>query len=96
LEGPWGWYDGTYMAPMGNNYVDPVRIWSATMSDSRYIKGYEDFYDVLIQGREKVERILDADVVITHVCPLSNSIAFKEKVYYDNLKTNHKNITRKV
>lgn len=81
--GAMGWYDGTYMAPMGYNYVDPVRIWNATMSDSKYIIGYEDFYDVLLQEKEKVERIFDADIVITHVCPLSNSIAFKEEDRYE-------------
>jgi Icc-related predicted phosphoesterase len=77
------WYDGTYNAPTGYDYTDPVRFWKVTMNDANYIKGYQDFYDIWVQEKSKIEKILDADVVITHVCPLSNRIAFEDKYMYD-------------
>lgn len=77
--GAMSWYDGMYMAPVGYDYKDPVRIWKRTMNDSKYIKGYDDFYDLLIQEKPKVEKILDVDVVITHVCPITEDFAFQKE-----------------
>ena len=76
--GAMGWYDGTYNAPTSYNYADPVSLWEYYMNDSKYIKGFKDFYDLLAMEKPKVKNILSADVVITHVCPISHRMAFQD------------------
>lgn len=78
--GAMSWYDGTYNAPQAYAYKDPIKIWKHTMNDAYYISGYEDFYEILQQEMPKVKSILGADVILTHVCPLSHSKAFQ--TYY--------------
>ena len=83
IGGAMAWYDGTYNAPQAYGYTDPVAIWKRTMNDANWIRGYKDFYDLLIQERPKVEAILDADIILTHVCPLAHRIAFQEEYQYE-------------
>lgn len=76
--GAMGWYDASYQIKENALFSDPVHIWKETMNDAHYILGYKDFYEIYEQEDPKVQKILDADIVITHVCPLAHNIAFQE------------------
>lgn len=76
--GAMGWYDGSYRTKESTAFRDPVSIWKQTMNDAHYIQGYKDFFEIYEQEDPKVKKILDADIVITHVCPLAHNIAFQE------------------
>jgi len=80
--GAMGWYDGSYMLEPGMYDVNVIEEWKRTMNDSRLIYGMGDFYDIFIQEKPKIEKILDADVIITHFCPLSAPVAFQEQYRY--------------
>ncbi len=79
------WYDGSMIgAPSVYSYISPVKEWNQVMNDSRLIKGYNDFYDIWEQEKPKVEAILDADVIITHVNPLAENFAFQEQYRFQS------------
>lgn len=77
--GAMSWYDGTYNAPQGYNYRDPVTLWKYYMNDANKISGYKDFYDIYKQERPKIEAILEADIIITHVCPIAHRSVMPER-----------------
>ena len=79
--GAMSWYDGEYRSGFQGMYSmnNPIQEWKNTMNDSRLIKGYEDFYDIFLQEKPKIETILWADVIITHVCPLAEAMALQEQ-----------------
>ena len=82
--GAMGWYDGSYMLEPNMYGRSVVQEWKDTMTDARLIMGMGDFYDMSLRELPKFERILDADVIITHFCPLSERIAFQEKYQYQS------------
>ncbi len=84
--GAMSWYDASYLTPQGYKYINTVGIWTETMNDTNYIKGYKDFYEIFEQEKPKIEDILDADIIITHVCPLNHNRAFQEE--FRGLKSN--------
>ncbi len=81
--GAMGWYDGSYMNRSSLSREDNVGLWKRIMNDSVYIKGYKDFYEIFEIEEPKIKNILSADIVITHVCPLSHSSAFQERYRYE-------------
>lgn len=81
--GAMGWYDGSYLNRSSLSREDNVGLWKRIMNDSVYIKGYKDFYEIFEQEESKIKNILTADIVITHVCPLSQSNAFQERYRYE-------------
>jgi metallophosphoesterase superfamily enzyme len=78
--GAMGWYDGTYYNRFQTIYSkDVVSHWKQVMNDSKYIKGIDDFYDMLIQERPKIEAVYkECDVMITHINP---SIEYENIAY---------------
>ena len=82
-----GWYDGTYNNPE-SPYArkDPVAYNLQVMNDFHMIKGYTDFYDLVIQERPKFKDILEVDVMISHFNPVCEPLAFQE-IYRDDLSS---------
>lgn len=77
------WYDASYgRNPMmyGTSEVDE---WKMTMNDSNLIYGIGDFYDMFAMEHNKIRNIIDADIIITHFCPLSAPMAFQEQYRYE-------------
>lgn len=67
--GAMGWYDGTYNNEdsRGSNVAYNLSV----MNDFRNIRGYKDFYEVFdLEYPKFTQEVLDADVVISHFCPL--------------------------
>ncbi len=80
-----GWYDMSYNT--NSMYgTDNITLWNQTMNDSRLIYKMGDPYDIFAQERPKIESILKADVIITHISPLCSGIAFQEQ--YRGQKSN--------
>lgn len=85
--GAMGFYDGTYARCIPfYNQRDPVSLWGYYMNDHKFIKGFKDFYDIFAQERPKIQKVLSADIIITHICPLSEPLAVAKK-YRDELST---------
>lgn len=71
-------YDGSY-ANKVEPFCNPLELWKRTMNDYKYIKGYDDFYDILIEEKAKLELIYkEADVIVTHVNPMPHASFFDE------------------
>ncbi len=79
-------YDGSmgYGIPM---YAEStVQKWYRVMNDSRLILGMGDYRDIASVQNKKLNNIVDADVVITHVCPIADNIGFQKQ--YKNQEYN--------
>ncbi len=81
--GAMSWYDGSYLREPSMYGSSEVQMWKETMNDARLIYGMGDFFDLFIMERPKMDKILDADVVITHINPLSQPMAFPEEYKYE-------------
>ena len=78
------WYDASYKGLPSYSREDPVLMWKRTMNDANYIKGYKDFYSIWAEEKPKIEAILEADIVITHVCPSIELDAFVSQYRYES------------
>jgi metallophosphoesterase superfamily enzyme len=80
--GAMGWYDGTYQNEdsRGSNVAYNL----LTMNDFRSTKGFKDFYEVFeLEYPKFTQEVLDADVIISHFCPLTEPKAFQTVYRYD-------------
>jgi len=68
------WYDGSYYSTSMSN-DDIVKHWKSTMNDAKYIKGIDNFYDLVKIEQKKLDNIyLKSDVIITHISPSINNL----------------------
>jgi len=78
-------YDGVYTR--SSMYGETaLQKWNRCMNDSSLIKGMGDLYDISEVQNNKIPKILKADIVITHVCPVASSMAFQDQ--YKSADTN--------
>lgn len=74
IGGAMGFYDGTYNAPP---HISTISLWRRMMTDSGYMKGYDDFYDIFMEEKPKlIAAASNCDIMMSHVCPVSERKAF--------------------
>ena len=81
--GAMSWYDGSYLMEPNMYGSSVIQEWKNTMNDAHLIYKKGDFYDLSFQELPKIRNILDVDVIITHICPLAERIAFQERYQYE-------------
>lgn len=79
-------YDGSFGVPISMYGETQIDKWNRTMNDARLIYGMGDMYEIASRENRKIKNILEADVIITHVCPVDNNIAFQDR--YKDADTN--------
>jgi len=80
--GTMAFYDGSFTSGISAKRNNPITYWKECMNDAYYIKGYQDFYEIFEEERPKIEAILEADIIITHVCPSTKFDAFQDIYRY--------------
>lgn len=77
------WYDGSYCNKV-NLFCNPLALWKEKLNDHSNIRGYVDFYDILVEERPKLEAIYrDSDIIMTHVNPMPHAKFFDEEYRTD-------------
>ena len=84
-----GWYDGSYLRHFpaggwgyGSSNIDT--LWKRSMNDHANMRGIDTIYDLIAQERPKFDAIVnECDVLISHVCPISQLIAVDEEYRED-------------
>lgn len=80
--GAMGWYDGSYAKKMSAELSDKKinDRWKEISNDYKFILNLKDYRVMYLPELSKINRIVEeVDVMITHINPLSEPIAFSEK-----------------
>jgi len=83
IGGAMGWYDGSYCNKV-NAFCNPLTLWKRYSNDSVLIKGYTDFYDVLMVERPKLQNIhKGCDIIVSHINPMPHASFTPEEFVQD-------------
>ena len=85
--GAMGWYDGSYYYKMNQGMYteDILTHWKSYLNDFHRIPGLKDFRDLFKIEIEKIKNALaqKPDIMISHMCPVSEAIAVQDKFKFD-------------
>jgi Icc-related predicted phosphoesterase len=85
--GAMGWYDGSFYRKMSPNmYCEPMEShWKKTMNDANLIPMLKDPLTLFASEIKKIKKVLaeQPTIMISHVCPISESIAIEQKFKMD-------------
>lgn len=83
IGGADSWYDGALFYRQAGWCYGPSSVesyWKQTMNDSVHIMGLNDFYDIVIEEKEKIKSLHNqVDVMVTHVRPVIENRFFQEE-----------------
>ena len=77
--GAMGWYDLSYAYKLGNMYgMNILDYWNNYSNDSNLIPTLKDPFSIFNIEIKKIKKVLalNPDVMISHICPVSESIVF--------------------
>jgi len=88
IGGSMGWYDGSYyyayggFSPYGESLLS---FWKRYMNDFHRIPCLQDFTDIWVQEKMKIDKVLDlCDVMVTHFQPSISHAVFHPDYHYNN------------
>jgi len=89
IGGCTSWYDGSFFYSMNNMYSTNIdALWKMSSNDANRIPGIKSLYDIWKIEQLKIKKAIEQrpDIMITHVCPVLDGVAFSDK--YKTDKTN--------
>jgi len=90
IGGCTSWYDGSWLHKTPGMYNTNIEeLWKNSMNDAHRIPGIKSLYDIWAIEYPKIKKVIQQspDVMITHVCPVSEGIAFTDEYKMDKTNT---------
>jgi len=89
IGGCTSWYDGSWYYKVSGMYSNNIEeFWKQSMNDVYRIPSIKSLYDIWKIESPKIKKVIEQrpDIIITHVCPVSEGIAFSDK-FRNNLSS---------